>query len=73
MQQNITTLVRRFLAALCSWLAIAILALYLGARIMPHLGVSASLDMAFHSSLADQAVTHLGNTFRISIRINDKQ
>ncbi|SFI31637.1 hypothetical protein SAMN04515618_11720 [Collimonas sp. OK307] len=73
MQQNIITMVRRFLAALCSWLAIAMLGLYLFSKILPHLGISASLDMAFHSTLADQAVARLGNTFRISIHLNDKQ
>ena len=73
MQQKILTLVRRFLAALFSWLAIAMLGLYLFSKILPHLGVSASLEMAFHDALADQAVTRLGNTFRISIHLNDKQ
>ncbi|SFB28440.1 hypothetical protein SAMN04515620_13520 [Collimonas sp. OK607] len=73
MQQNIITLARRFLAALFSWLAIVILGLYLFSKLMPHLGISASLDMAFRSNLADQAVARLGNTFRISIHLNDKQ
>ncbi|WP_442783208.1 hypothetical protein [Collimonas fungivorans] len=73
MQKNIITLVRRVLAALCSWLAIAILGFYLAARILPHLGISASLDMVLQHTLADQAMARLGHTFCISIRLNNKQ
>jgi hypothetical protein len=73
MQNNIIPLVRRILAGLFSWLVIAIAALYLGGKILPHLGIGASLEMAFHSGLADQAVARLGNTFRISIHLNDRQ
>ena len=73
MQQHIITLARRFLAALFSWLAIVVLGLYLFIKIMPHLGISASLEMVFHSTLADQAAARLGNVFRISIHFNDKQ
>lgn len=70
MKPDFITLARRYLATLCSWLAIAIMALYLAFKVMPHLGVHGSVKMGFHATAADRAMASLGNAFNFHIFIH---
>jgi len=63
-------LIRRYLATLSSWLAIAIMALYLGFKVLPHLGIHGSVKMGFRAATANHVVASLGNAFHFHLSIH---
>jgi hypothetical protein len=69
---NFIIFARRCLAVFSSWLAIAIMALYVGFKLMPLIGIHGSMKMGFHAAAADHAMAPLGNAFNayLSIHLN---
>jgi hypothetical protein len=67
---DVITLARRYLATVCSWLAIAIMALYISFKAMPLLGIHGSMKMGLHAAISDHAMASLGNAFNFHLSIH---
>ena len=72
MKPDFIIFARQCLAIFSSWLAIAIMTLYVGFKVMPLIGIHGSMKIGFHAATADHAMARLDNVFNayLSIHLN---